>query len=160
MERPAGGRLVDRAHELAMLCGSTLLVPFGDRTLQALCQGLDRRAVAEVLEPLPSRGSHTFLLLLDVGHDVKNARSAGRAIVAKRWLRARCLAGAPGTRPPRRGRQAGARIVARSAQTGRTLARISTVGSTAEGGGKQPHPRAGAGPGSPRRECAGAQKPR
>src|SRR6266576_652417 len=80
VERPAGGRLVDRAHELAMLCGSTLLVPFGDRSLQALCQGLDRRAVAEVLEPLPSRGPDTFLLLLDVGHDVKTpAPRAGRS---------------------------------------------------------------------------------
>src|SRR6266516_2236540 len=71
VERPAGGRLVDRAHELAMLRGSALLVTVGDRALQALRQGLDRRAVAEVLEPLPSRGPHTFLLLLDVRHDVK-----------------------------------------------------------------------------------------
>jgi hypothetical protein len=36
-----------------MLCGNHGIVAVGDRGLEALRERLDRRAIAEVLEPLP-----------------------------------------------------------------------------------------------------------
>ena len=78
------GRHGESRHHEGHIIPLTLLVAVGNCAFQAFRQGLDRRAVAEVLEPLPSRRPHTFLLLFDVGHDVKKARCAGCAILAKR----------------------------------------------------------------------------
>ncbi len=59
---------VDRPHELAVLADDALGVAVGDGRLEALRQGLDRRAVAEVLSPLPLLDQDALLLLLDVRH--------------------------------------------------------------------------------------------
>ena len=50
--------------------------------LEALRQRLDRRAVAEVLDPLPLLDQDALLLLLDVRHSRKCPLAAGRAMVA------------------------------------------------------------------------------
>src|SRR5439155_22731082 len=75
MKCPPGRRPVDRAHELAMLGDRTLLVALGNGSLQASRQRLDRRAVAQVLEPLASCGPDALFLLFDVRHDVKTPAS-------------------------------------------------------------------------------------
>ena len=62
-------------------------VAVGDRRLEALCERLDRRAVAEVLEPLARRDPDALLLLLDVRPYVKSARGCGRAMVAEHFRR-------------------------------------------------------------------------
>src|SRR5207248_452256 len=54
---------------------SRALVDLGTSSLQASRQRLDRRAVAQVLEPLASCGPDALLLLFDVGHDVKTPAS-------------------------------------------------------------------------------------
>ncbi len=51
--------------------------PSATAVSEALRQRLDRRAVAEVLEPLPARDPHALLLLLDVRHDVRAPAPAG-----------------------------------------------------------------------------------
>ena len=51
-----------------MLGGDGRLVAVGDRGLEPLREGLDRRAVAEVLEPLTAGDPDALLLLLDVRH--------------------------------------------------------------------------------------------
>src|SRR5581483_5418691 len=51
---------------------------------QPPCQRLHRRAVAQVLEPLPCGAADTLLLLADVRHSVKTpARAAGRGDASK-----------------------------------------------------------------------------
>ena len=57
MERATRRRAIDRPHELAVLGRDALGVAVGDRRLEALRQRLDRRAVAEVLDPLRAPGS-------------------------------------------------------------------------------------------------------
>ena len=82
VERAARRGTVDRAHELAMLGRDALGVAVGDGRLEALRQRLDRRAVAEVLGPLPLLDPDALLLLLDVRHSRKCPLLAGRAMVA------------------------------------------------------------------------------
>src|SRR5205814_4109471 len=64
----------------AVLGGRAGLVALVYGSREALRQRLDRRAVAEVLEPLARGGPHPLFLLLDVRHGVK--RPAERA---RRW---------------------------------------------------------------------------
>ena len=71
MERAALRGAVDRAHEVAVLAGDALAVAVGDSRLEALRQGLDRRPVAEVLDPLPLLDQDALLLLFDVRHSRK-----------------------------------------------------------------------------------------
>ena len=63
---------VDRPHELAVLRRDEVGVPVGNRGLETLCQGLDRRPVAEVLDSLPLLDQDALLLLLDVRHSRKS----------------------------------------------------------------------------------------
>ena len=80
------GRTVDRADELLVLGGDHARVAVGNGGLEPLGKRLDRRAVAEVLEPLTRRDSDTLLLLLDVRHCERVPRpipAAGRVMVAK-----------------------------------------------------------------------------
>ena len=58
--------------------------PVLDGRLEALRQRLDRRAVAQVLEPLARGGADALLLLLDVRHGEKRPALAGAAMVAER----------------------------------------------------------------------------
>lgn len=71
-----GGRAVDPALKLEMGGANALCVAFVDGAAQPTGQRLHRRAVAQVLEPLASGTADALLLLLDVRHDVKNARIA------------------------------------------------------------------------------------
>src|SRR3954466_9369681 len=66
VDRPARGGPVDPALELEVLARHLVGVAVLDRGAQAPGHGLDRRAVAEVLEALPRRGPDTLLLLLDI----------------------------------------------------------------------------------------------
>ena len=79
VQRAASGGLVDPADERAVLLGDPSLVAVVHGRLQAAREGLHRRGVAEVLEPLLGRGPDALLLLLDVRHGVKMpAARAGR----------------------------------------------------------------------------------
>ncbi len=64
-------------------CSSaTRRVALGDRGLEPARERLDRRAVAQVLQPLRGRDPDALLLLLDVRHGVKMPAPAGGAMVA------------------------------------------------------------------------------
>ena len=60
-----------------------LLVPVRDGALEPSRHRLDRRAVAQVLEPLAGGDAHPLLLLLDVRHSVKTPAARADTIVAK-----------------------------------------------------------------------------
>src|SRR6266567_3023007 len=104
MESAARGRAIDPAHELAMLRRGALVLAGRNRRLEPLRERLDRRAVAEILEPLACGRADALLLLADVRHRVKKTRCrAGAAMVAEHvhilgaWTSERA-AGSPGRR--------------------------------------------------------------
>ena len=66
-----------------MLGADRGLVALFDRRLEALEERLDRRAIAQVLEPLAARDVHTLLLLLVVRHTRERPRRAGARMVAE-----------------------------------------------------------------------------
>jgi putative peptidoglycan lipid II flippase len=82
MQRAARRSPIDRPDELAMLGGHALGVPLARGRLEPLRERLDRRAIAQVLEPLPRLDSNALLLLLDVRHSRKDPLLAGGAMVA------------------------------------------------------------------------------
>src|SRR2546421_4728382 len=82
MERSARRRLVDRPDEPDVRGGALLGVAAGDGLAQPPGQGLDGRAVADVLEPVLSGRADALLLLLDVRHsETKPATSRAPAMV-------------------------------------------------------------------------------
>ena len=68
VNRPARGGAVDPALELEVRARDLVGVALLDSRREAPREGLDRRAVAQILEPLPRRGPDALLLLLDVRH--------------------------------------------------------------------------------------------
>ena len=79
MERAARSRAVDPPLQIHVRSANGVGVAVCDGTLETARERLDRRAVPEVLEPLPRGASNPLLLLLDVRHDVKMpaARAGG-----------------------------------------------------------------------------------
>src|SRR5215217_5965291 len=78
VQRSACHSSVDQPHEVAVRrLDRRRVAALGSRR-EALRQRLDRGAVAEVLEPLLARDTDALLLLLDVRHTRRNARSCGR----------------------------------------------------------------------------------
>ena len=67
------------------MLGRDALLPFLDGLSEALRDRLDRRVVAQVLDPLLGGRADTLLLLLNVGHLRTNARDAR----APRWYQSR-----------------------------------------------------------------------
>src|SRR3954447_2734983 len=80
VQRAAGGRSVEHPHELGVLGRHLLAIAVLDGGLEALRERLDRRSVAQVLEPLTGGRPDALLLLLDVRHLEKTPASrCGRA---------------------------------------------------------------------------------
>jgi hypothetical protein len=91
VDRPARGGTVDRADELAVALRDFFSVAVRDGSLEAPGEGLDARAVTQVLKPLPGGTANALLLLPDVWHSVETPAPAGAAMVAE---------GQPGSEPP------------------------------------------------------------
>ena len=102
VDRAAGSRPVDHADELAVLGLDVRALIHG--RAQAPRQRLDRRPVAQVLEPLAGGDTDALLLLLDVRHGVKMPAARAVEMVAER-LRLRRGRRAESGPPAARGRR-------------------------------------------------------
>ena len=80
--RAARRGAVDRPNELAVTLLDLSTFAIGDGSLEAPGQGLDRRAVPQVLEPLAGGAPDALLLLPDVRHSVEMPATAGAGMVA------------------------------------------------------------------------------
>src|SRR6185312_17532849 len=70
MDRPPGGGSVDQGDQPAVGCVDLLRIARLDSLVEASEERLDLRAVAQVLEALARRRSHSLGLLLRVGHRI------------------------------------------------------------------------------------------
>ena len=77
MQRATGGRAVDEHLQLLVLAVDQRGVAAVDRRLEPAEVGLDRRLVAQVLEPLPGGHLDALLLLLDVRHEHRTVAGSG-----------------------------------------------------------------------------------
>ena len=68
MDRVTGGGSIDDRHEPDVRRGDLIAIAGVGRFAQSALEGLDLRAVAQVLEPLPGSGPNALRLLLGVGH--------------------------------------------------------------------------------------------
>jgi hypothetical protein len=90
MQSASRDRAIDQPDETLELGVDRCRVARLDGRGKPLCQRLDRRLVAQILEPLFSGGPDPLLLLFDVRHVVKTPATAGSGILAKpvpAWLR-------------------------------------------------------------------------
>ena len=71
VQSAAGDRAVDQLRQRAVLLLGRRRVALRGRRGEALGERLDRRLVAQVLEPLFGGGADALLLLLDIGHNAK-----------------------------------------------------------------------------------------
>ena len=124
VQRAAGDRPVDQLDEAAMLGLDRVGVAVLDRRREPLRQRLDRRAVAQVLEPLVGGGTNALLLLPDVRHARENARARGPAMVPE------ALRGAGSRDPPAGRRIAASRVSGVNESPGAVRARPAASSSS------------------------------
>src|SRR6476646_8572299 len=77
VQRTTGGGAVDEHLQLLVLTVDHIGVATVDRRLEPAEVGLDRRLVAQVLEPLPGGYLDALLLLLDVRHEHRTVAGSG-----------------------------------------------------------------------------------
>ena len=138
VQRAARDRLVDQADERLVLRLDRLGVALGCDRREPLRQRLDRRAVAQVLQPLFGGDPDALLLLLDVRHGTKMPASArarakgsrGRAVCSEPWTTSNGPASA--RRGCTRATNAGARRDGRSTRPRRNPAGNAVEPSVAE----------------------------